>query len=58
MNCNTSLFFHKPNFNYLYVSSEVAKFAYNIELLRMVKTTNVCEERQKDLFTLEEWATK
>ena len=40
------------------LSSEVAKFADDTKLFRVVKTRRDCEELQKDLSKLEEWAAK
>ncbi|CAM5132666.1 unnamed protein product [Eretmochelys imbricata] len=40
------------------VNSEVAKFADDTKLLRIVKTKTDCEELQKDLTKLSDWATK
>ncbi|CAM4545379.1 unnamed protein product [Caretta caretta] len=40
------------------VNSEVAKFADNTKLLKIVKTKADCEELQKDLTKLSDWATK
>uniref|UniRef100_A0A8C3HZR7 Reverse transcriptase domain-containing protein n=1 Tax=Chrysemys picta bellii TaxID=8478 RepID=A0A8C3HZR7_CHRPI len=40
------------------VKSEVAKFADDIKLLKIVKTKADCEELQKDLTKLSDWATK
>ncbi|CAM4577882.1 unnamed protein product [Lepidochelys olivacea] len=40
------------------VNSEVAKFADETELLKIVKTQADCEELQKDLSKLSDWATK
>ncbi|CAM4652894.1 unnamed protein product [Caretta caretta] len=40
------------------VNSEVAKFADDTELLKIVKTKADCEEPQKDLTKLSDWATK
>ncbi|CAM5130961.1 unnamed protein product [Natator depressus] len=40
------------------VNSEVAKFADDTKLLKIVKTKADCEELQKDLTKLSDWATK
>ena len=40
------------------ISSEVAKFADDTKLFRVVKTKRDCEELQKDLSKLGEWAEK
>ncbi|CAM5122732.1 unnamed protein product [Eretmochelys imbricata] len=40
------------------VNSEVAKFADDTKLLKIVKTKADCEELQKDLKKLSDWATK
>ncbi|CAM4625917.1 unnamed protein product [Caretta caretta] len=40
------------------VNSEVAKFAKDTKLLKIVKTKADCEELQKDLTKLSDWATK
>uniref|UniRef100_A0A8C3P8K5 Gypsy retrotransposon integrase-like protein 1 n=1 Tax=Chrysemys picta bellii TaxID=8478 RepID=A0A8C3P8K5_CHRPI len=40
------------------VKSEVAKFADDTKLLKIVKTKADCEELQKDLTKLSDWATK
>ncbi|CAM4598511.1 unnamed protein product [Caretta caretta] len=40
------------------VNSEVAKFADDTKLLEIVKTKADCEELQKDLTKLSDWATK
>ncbi|CAM5150171.1 unnamed protein product [Eretmochelys imbricata] len=40
------------------VNSEVAKFADDTKLLKVVKTKADCEELQKDLTKLSDWATK
>ncbi|CAM4478002.1 unnamed protein product [Lepidochelys kempii] len=40
------------------VNSEVAKFADDTKLLKIVKTQADCEELQKDLSKLGDWATK
>ncbi|CAM5148917.1 unnamed protein product [Eretmochelys imbricata] len=40
------------------VNSEVAKFADDTKLLKIVKTKADCEEVQKDLTKLSDWATK
>ena len=40
------------------VSSEMAKFAYGTNLLMVVKTQRDCEELQRELSKLEEWASK
>uniref|UniRef100_A0A8C3IBY2 Reverse transcriptase domain-containing protein n=1 Tax=Chrysemys picta bellii TaxID=8478 RepID=A0A8C3IBY2_CHRPI len=40
------------------VNSEMAKFADDTKLLKIVKTKADCEELQKDLIKLSDWATK
>ena len=40
------------------INSEVAKFADDTKLFHVVKTREDCEELQKDLSKLGEWATK
>ncbi|CAM4619647.1 unnamed protein product [Caretta caretta] len=40
------------------VNSEVAKFADDTKLIKIVKTKAGCEELQKDLTKLSDWATK
>ena len=40
------------------VSSEMAKFAYGPNLLMVVKTQRDCEELQRELSKLGEWASK
>ncbi|CAM4370492.1 unnamed protein product [Caretta caretta] len=40
------------------VNSDVTKFADDTKLLKIVKTTADCEELQKDLTKLSDWATK
>ena len=40
------------------VSSEVARFADDTKLFKVVKTQRDCEELQRDLSKLGEWASK